>query len=191
MSAIPTSARKELFQLGYLQSLIAPIGIEILKADSDYDKVDCLLKYPGYVFSDDLTGGAIVQIQLKATSSPEFIADGSIISFQIEKLFCHLVHNEQSNWRFLFVLICPPKETNWVMVDNVNNSLILNHKMYWAGLRDIPKIASNDLTGSKNIHIPITHVVDQHVLKRIMSAQANKNLDVLYAQDNRGSNNGF
>lgn len=155
-----------------------------MQSDVDYDKVDCFLKHPGLVFPDDASSGPIIQVQLKATASPSFIENGNKLSFPIEKKFCKLVNTEKTNLRFLFVLHCPEDENTWVTIDTPNNCVKAQHIMYWAGLPDIPCPGDDeDLDGTKSIHIPVTQVVTCELLKKMMSAQANKDLSELYGRE--------
>ena len=128
------SKRKEELSLSYLHAICAMNGISMEPQAHDDDSVDVILKKV-YLRSDNSKYNAQISVQLKSTSSG-YIDNAFYFSYPLKKKNYDDLRMPATIKPFLFILILPENETDWVL-HNVEE-LILKKCMYWLDLKELP-----------------------------------------------------
>jgi hypothetical protein len=117
--------RKEQLSLAYMHALAAFCGYSWSTPSLDRDSVDIEVRSRTSRFAG-------VAFQLKATSSPDWSAEG--LKFQLKaKNHNELVPAAVQTPRLLAVMVLPEDEDDWLRVDN--RELVMRRCVWWLSLR--------------------------------------------------------
>lgn len=163
---------KEELSLCFTHSVANSCGCTLEKIGRDIDSVDCNLRYPGLTLPAAINHFPEINIQLKATSSPNYKDDVIRYSLPIKN------YNElrcQSYSCRLLVLIVIPKVKNYLFKRQPKGIIIFG-KAYWANLKGMPE------SGNKKeikISIPTRNAFTPKILFKMMHNLSN-DLEVDY-----------
>ena len=146
--------RKAELSFAYLSALSAMAGYTCQKGpDPDLDSVDANVRAGGSMRSQ-------FDVQLKATSSPNRLADG--LHFQLGRKNYDDMRAPRLCPIILVVLELPDDPSEWLECST--KRLILRRCAYWQSLSEYPEIDSD----SKVVVIPDSQRLDLDAMKRFM-----------------------
>jgi hypothetical protein len=161
--------RMEQLSRAYIHAVAAIAKVACEPTSVDDDSVDITLKAAGSVTADALRSPR-VEVQLKATASPQFISDGSLLSHRIPRKNYDDLRLENALQRVLMVLVLSDDVTQWVQLSS--EELVARRCMHWVNLHGQPE-ANHD--GEKvTVHLPVVQRVTVDALSDMMIRAARK-----------------
>ena len=155
--------RKEELSISYLTAICAyaAAGMEIHKHDDDgYDgSIRKIIKLKEYDFNSQ------IEFQLKSTST-RLHADNNFIHYNLKVKNYHDLIRPGTCASFLFLLVLPEEEDDWLTVTPQN--LILRKCMYWLSLKE------HDETSNENtivVNIPKSNFLTSEKIIELLKQQ--------------------
>lgn len=137
---LDTNAQKEHFSITYLKAIATSAGFSLDEPRVDADSIDANIRAKG-------RGRPQVDVQLKATSSPDIKTDG--LHFQLSrKNYDDLRTPDRIVPAILAVHELPTLEADWFTCNSRES--VLRSKMWWMSLVGYPSID----TASKTVILP-------------------------------------
>lgn len=152
---LPENHRKAALSFAYLAALASKAGFSCEHGPyEDLDSVDANLRGGGSMRPQ-------LDIQLKATSSPTWRADG--LHFQLSRKNYDDLRAPRMVPILLAVMQLPENENDWLA--HSTSELIIKKSVWWASLSGAPEV----MTDSKTVIIPIAQHLDDRMLTELMS----------------------
>jgi len=159
--------QKELFQIAFIQALIAQAGIKHGIQNVDDDSIDITLK--GYGEAGKGMINPVIDVQLKCTAQD--LRHGNVIKFNLKiKNYNELRETWVSSPRYLFVLEIPTDPKRWIR-HTKSNQMLLSYSCYWVSITGMPETTNKH---SVTIDVPLTQKVTQASLKHLLKLAANR-----------------
>jgi len=150
--------RKEEISKSYLNALCAVKGIGMDIKTHDDDGTDAML----YKVISRKSGGKIraqIDIQLKS-SSTSYTEHNGYFAYSLKKKNYDDLRMPSTNKSFLFLLILPTNESDWVT--HTIKELVIKQCMYWIDLSGFPNSANSSKI---TVHLQKTNAVTSDVLE--------------------------
>ncbi|MDR8017158.1 DUF4365 domain-containing protein [Ectopseudomonas guguanensis] len=155
-----TSARKEKFNLAYVQALAAQVGINSAEPIVDNDSIDIM--FIGRDFSG-LIRDPQINVQLKCTH--QNFRNGENIRFPLpRKNYDDLRDVRVGAPRYLAILEVPESPTEWAV--HFNDGTILQSKCFWVSIRGLPEVDQDTITVSVPLNQRLTGESLHNLLKQ-------------------------
>lgn len=155
-----TSARKEKFNLAYVQALAAQVGINSAEPIVDNDSIDIM--FIGRDFSG-LIRDPQINVQLKCTH--QNLRSGESIKYSLSrKNYDDLRDIRVGAPRYLAILEVPENPTDWAV--HINDGTILQSRCFWVSIRGLPDIDQDTITVSIPLNQRFTGESLHNLLKK-------------------------
>jgi hypothetical protein len=161
--------RKEEISKSYLNAVCATKGISMTIETHDDDGIDVTLSKT-IKKTDGSDYGVRMGVQLKSTSF-EYKETNDFLFYPLKKKNYDDLRRSSSIKSFLFILILPEKETDWI--NQSIDQLVIKKCMYWFDLNNLP---NSDNNTSVSVHIPKSQYVSPDVLEDILIKIAEEKL---------------
>jgi hypothetical protein len=151
---LSSSDQKERLSLAYVSALAAGAGFTYSLRDLDRDSIDITVHSRTSSF-------AAVAFQLKATSSPNWSADG--LRFQLGAKNFNELQTTRQTPALLAVMVLPSDDQKWLTV--TEKQLVLRRCVWWISLRG----AGPTNQGSMQVVLPKANLLTVEALRELIA----------------------
>ena len=163
------SARQEVFQVGYVTSVVAAAGCAIGSSTPDVHGIDVTIDYAD---PNPATGSdpmVTLRAQLKTctkTPMPAPASRATTFSYVLKnKNLAKLNYDPPTEPKILILMLLPSEPVDWIGQQPVEE--ILRAKCFWVNLRGV-RLSSPNLLSSTTVQVPTKNTFDDVALCDIM-----------------------
>ena len=153
MAALSDEGRKEKLSMAWITAMASVAGFTWQIPDADSDSIDVTLSAKGPLRPK-------LDIQMKATASPEVLDDG--LHFRLNRKNYDDLCEERAIPLILVIVELPLEDSQWI--DVAEKKLVLRRRAWWVSLRGERPIAQQ----SKTIVVPGDQRLDVNGLINLM-----------------------